>query len=461
MTNPYRVQNPATNEVVETFDRLTADELENVLATADEAFTTWRDTSYEERAELLHKAASLFDAQRDELARIIAEEMGKSVKEGDGEVDDVVEIFNYYADHGAEFGADEEIPTNKGGKAIMRKVPLGVIVGVMPWNFPYYQVARFAAPAIMAGNVVLVKHAEICPRSAQKIQDILEEAGLPKGVYTNIYASHDDITTLIADPRVKGISLTGSERAGRSIAKQAGENLKKCVLELGGTDAYVVLDAEDPKEAAKTAWTKRIGNVGQACTSNKHMIVMEDIYDEFVEELVNIASSYVKGDPLKPGEAGENEYYPLSSRDAAENLVQQLKLAEEAGATIHVGGTIDGDGAYFAPAVVTGIPVGSDIYYEELFGPVATVYKVSSDEEAVEVANDSRYGLGGAVMSTDEERAKRVADKIDTGMIHVNIPQARGAELPFGGVKNSGLGRELGPLGMDEFVNKQRFFIAD
>ncbi|MCP1386807.1 NAD-dependent succinate-semialdehyde dehydrogenase [Corynebacterium sp. TA-R-1] len=460
MANPYRVQNPATNEVVETFDFITADELEDALATAHETFEEWRTRSYEERAELLHKAASLFDDRRDELTKIIAEEMGKSIEEGDGEVDDVVEIFTYYADHGAEFGADQEIPTEQDGTAILRKVPLGVIVGVMPWNFPYYQVARFAAPAIMAGNVVMVKHAEICPRSSQVIQDILEEAGLPKGVFTNIYASHDDITTLIADKRVQGVSLTGSERAGRSIAKQAGENLKKCVLELGGTDAYVVLDAEDAKEAAQTAWKKRISNVGQACTSNKRMIVMEDVFDEFVEELVRIAGEYVKGDPLKPGEA-EREYFPLSSRDAAEKLVQQLKLAEDAGATVHVGGTLDGEGAYFAPAVVTGIPVGSDIYYEELFGPVATVYKVSSEEEAIEVANNSNYGLGGAVMSTDEERAKRVAERIVTGMIHVNIPQARGAELPFGGVKSSGLGRELGPLGMDEFVNIQRFFVAN
>ncbi len=453
----YRVQNPKTNEIEKTYENITSDELEQALSAADETFKQWREKSYEERAEVLRKVAKLFDDKRDELARIIANEMGKAVDQGDGEIDDVVEIFNYYADNGAKFGADEEIPNERGGTSIMRKVPLGVIVGVMPWNFPYYQVARFAAPALMAGNVVMVKHANICPESAEAIEKIFDEAGAPKGLYTNIFAGHSQISKLINDDRVQGVSLTGSEGAGRSIASQAGQALKKCVLELGGTDAYIVLDSTDIPAAAKTAWNKRIGNVGQACTSNKRMIVMEDIYDEFVDELVKLASSYTEGDPLNPE---EGKFYPMSSRDAAENLAQQLKIAVEEGAKIHVGGEVTGKGAYFTPAVITDIPVGSDSYYEEFFGPVAEVYKVSSEEEAIEVANNSRYGLGGAVMSEDVERAKRVADKVDTGMIHVNIPQARGAELPFGGVKASGLGRELGPLGMDEFVNKQRFYIA-
>ena len=453
----YRVQNPKTNEIEKTYENITSDELEQALSTADETFKQWREKSYEERAEVLRKVAKLFDDKRDELTRIIANEMGKAVDQGDGEIDDVVEIFNYYADNGAKFGADEEIPNERGGTSIMRKVPLGVIVGVMPWNFPYYQVARFAAPALMAGNVVMVKHANICPESAEAIEKIFDEAGAPKGLYTNIFAGHSQISKLINDGRVQGISLTGSEGAGRSIASQAGQALKKCVLELGGTDAYIVLDSTDVPAAAKTAWNKRISNTGQACTSNKRMIVMEDIYDEFVDELVSLASKCEAGDPLNPE---KGRYYPLSSRDAAENLAQQLKIAVSEGANLRVGGEVTGKGAYITPAVITDIPVGSDSYYEEFFGPVAEVYKVSSEEEAIEVANNSRYGLGGAVMSEDVERAKRVADKVDTGMIHVNIPQARGAELPFGGVKASGLGRELGPLGMDEFVNKQRFYIA-
>ena len=458
MPTKFRVQNPKTNEIVESFDFITDDELEQALTTANDTFKEWRGKSFEERADVLRKVASLFDEKRAELCNIIAEEMGKSVFEGDGEVDDVVDIFNYYADNGAQFGADEEIPNNQGGTSIIRKVPLGIIVGIMPWNFPYYQVARFAAPALMAGNVVMVKHAEICPRSAAAIEKIFDEAGAPKGLYTNVYAQHSQISTMIEDDRVQGVSLTGSETAGRAIASQAGQALKKCVLELGGTDAYLVLDSSDVKAAAETAWQKRVGNVGQACTANKRMIVMEDIYDEFVQALVDLASSYTEGDPLNPGEG--NEYYPLSSRDAAEMLSQQLRVAVDEGANLRLGGEVTGEGAYITPAVITDIPVGSDSYYEEFFGPVAEVYKVSSEEEAIELANDSRYGLGGAVMSEDEERAKKVAAKIDTGMIHVNIPQARGAELPFGGVKASGLGRELGPLGMDEFVNKQRYYIA-
>ncbi|MCT1627951.1 NAD-dependent succinate-semialdehyde dehydrogenase [Corynebacterium sanguinis] len=456
MTSTYRVQNPKTNEVVETFETISDADLKRALTTADEAFSTWSETSLEERAAVLRKVASLFDAQRDELAAIIAEEMGKSVREGNGEIDDVVDIFTYYADHGAELLADEPLET-EGGSAVMRKVPLGVIVGVMPWNYPYYQVARFAAPTLMAGNTVLLKHAEICARSSQKIQEILEEAGAPAGVFTNVYASHDQITTLIEDPRVQGVSLTGSERAGRAVAATAGKNLKKALLELGGTDPYIILDTDDVAAAAKTAWKKRMSNVGQACTSNKRIIVMEDIYDDFVAEMVRIAESFDQGDPMNPQ---KGEYYPMSSRDAAETLDEQVKKAVADGATLHTGGELAEGSAYYSPAVITGIPVGSESYYEEFFGPVAEIYSVADEEEAIKLANDSQYGLGGAVFSTDEERAKRVANQVVTGMIHVNIPQARGAELPFGGVKNSGFGRELGPLGIDEFVNRQRFYVA-
>ena len=457
MTSTYRVQNPKTNKVVETFETISDAHLKRALTTADEAFSTWSETSLEERAAVLRKVASLFDAQRDELAAIIAEEMGKSVREGNGEIDDVVDIFTYYADHGAELLADEPLET-EGGTAVMRKVPLGVILGVMPWNYPYYQVARFAAPTLMAGNTVLLKHAEICARSSQKIQEILEEAGAPAGVFTNVYASHDQITTLIEDPRVQGVSLTGSEAAGRAVAATAGKNLKKSLLELGGTDPYIILDTDDVAAAAKTAWKKRMSNVGQACTSNKRIIVMEDIYDDFVAEMVRIAESFDQGDPMNPQ---KGEYYPMSSRDAAETLDEQVKKAVEEGATLHTGGELAEGSAYYSPAVITGIPVGSESYYEEFFGPVAEIYSVADEEEAIKLANDSQYGLGGAVFSTDEERAKRVANQVVTGMIHVNIPQARGAELPFGGVKNSGFGRELGPLGIDEFVNRQRFFVAD
>ncbi|MEX3505639.1 NAD-dependent succinate-semialdehyde dehydrogenase [Corynebacterium sp. LK2510] len=457
MSDNYRVQNPATDTIVETFDFITDAELETALAQAHDAFGAWRTSSYDDRAAVLHKVASLFDANRDYLSRIIAEEMGKPINQGDGEIGMVVDIFNYYADHGAEFGADEPLQ-HSGGTAVLRREPLGVLLGVMPWNFPYYQVARFAAPNLMAGNTILLKHAEICPRSSQAIQDIFVSAGAPQGLFTNIYATHDQVRELLADPRIQGVSLTGSERAGRAVAAAAGENLKKALLELGGTDAYIILDTDDVAAAAKQAWKKRIANTGQACTSNKRIIVMDDIYDDFVAEMVSLAKQFTQGDPMNPG---ANEYYPLSSRAAAEKLAGQVRVAVDAGATLHTGGELTGDGAYFTPAVVTDIPVGSDSFYEEFFGPVAEIYRVSSDDEAVQLANDSHYGLGGAVFSSDITRARNVANRIETGMIHINIPQAGGAELPFGGVKNSGFGRELGPLGMDEFVNKQLFYVAD
>ncbi|HLR44003.1 MAG TPA: aldehyde dehydrogenase family protein, partial [Brevibacterium sp.] len=325
-----------------------------------------------------------------------------------------------------------------------------------PWNFPYYQVARFAAPNLMLGNGIVLKHAEICPRSAAAIQDILVTAGVPEGLYTTVYADHEQIAGVIADPRIAGVSLTGSERAGAQVAAQAGKHLKKAVLELGGSDPYVVLDADDVAEAARTAWATRMYNTGQACNSNKRLIVMDDIYDDFVAELTTLAQG------MRPGtwdEEDETVYQPLSSRPAAEKLVEQLQRAQDAGAVLHVGGEPVAEGAYVSPAVLTDVPVGSEIYYEELFGPVATVFRVSSDDEALRLANDSQFGLGGAVFSTDEVRAKRVASGLEVGMANVNTPAGEGAELPFGGVKRSGYGRELGPVGMDEFVNKRLYYV--
>lgn len=285
----------------------------------------------------------------------------------------------------------------------------------------------------------------------------MREAGLPEGVYNHVFANHDQIADIIADDRIQGVSLTGSERAGAAVAAQAGKYLKKSVLELGGTDPYVVLDTDDVAAAAKQAWETRMANTGQACNANKRLIVMEDIYDEFVAELVKLAED------MKPATwetHQEGTYTSLSSRDAAEKLRGQLDDAIAAGATLHAGGELAEKGAYLSPAVITGIPRGSESYYDEFFGPVAEVYKVSSDEEALGVANDSRYGLGGAVFSTDEGRAKALAAKLKVGMANINTPAGEGAELPFGGVKRSGYGRGFRPLGMDEFVNKQLYYVA-
>ena len=341
----------------------------------------------------------------------------------------------------------------------MQKLPIGALLGIMPWNYPYYQIARFAAPNLVLGNTLLLKHAESVPASAVAVQQIMTDAGLPEGVYTNVFASHPQIETIIGDPRVAGVSLTGSERAGSAVAAIAGRNLKKCVLELGGSDPYVVLDTDDVAGAADTAWETRISNTGQACNSNKRMIVMDDVYDGFVARLTERASGLEPGDPTSEA---EGTFAPLSSRAAAERLDEQVQDAVAKGATLHAGGVLgEGPAAYYSPAVLTGVTKEMRAYGEELFGPVAVVYAVSSDDEALELANDTPYGLGGAVFSSDPERATRLADRLDVGMSNVNTPAGEGAEIPFGGTKRSGFGRELGPLGMDEFVNKRMFFVAE
>lgn len=457
MSNQYRVQNPVTNEVVETFEFATDQEIQDILSRSEEAFKTWRNTSYEERAEIVGKAAQLLKERANELAEIAAEEMGKPIPEGEWEMNFSGDILQFYADNAAEHSADKKVDV-PGGKAVVRRLPLGTLLGIMPWNYPIYQIARFAGPNLMNGNCIILKHAEITPKSAAAFEQVLKDAGLPDGVYINVYATHEQIETIIADPRVQGVSLTGSERAGAKVAETAGKNLKKVVLELGGTDPYVILDAADVKAAAQEAWDKRVHNAGQACTSNKRIIVMEDIYDQFVDEMVAIAEGYKKGDPSNPG---ENEYFPMSSRRAAGILDDQVKRAVAQGANLRTGGEMDENSAYYSPAVLTDLPVGSDVYYEEFFGPVAEIYKVASEEEAVELANNSYQGLGGAVFSDDTERAIKVADQIDTGMIHVNLGQYFSAVLPFGGVKRSGFGRELSVFALDEFVNKQYLYVND
>ena len=419
MANQYRVQNPVTNEVVETFDFATDQEIQDILDRSEEAFKTWRTTSYEERAAIVGKAAQLLKERATDLAQIAAEEMGKPIPEGEWEMNFSGDILQFYADNAAEHSADKKVDV-PGGKAVVRRLPLGTLLGIMPWNYPIYQIARFAGPNLMNGNCIILKHTEITPKSAAAFEQVLKDAGLPDGVYINVYATHDQIETIIADPRVQGVSLTGSERAGKKVAETAGKNLKKVVLELGGTDPYVILDAADVRAAAQEAWDKRVHNAGQACTSNKRIIVMDDIYDQFVDEMVAIAEGFSKGDPANPG---ENEYFPMSSRQAAETLDDQVKRAVAQGATLRTGGEMDETSAYYSPAVLTDLPVGSDVYYEEFFGPVAEIYKVSSEAEAVELANNSYQGLGGAVFSDDTDRAIKVADQIETGMIHVNLGQ--------------------------------------
>ncbi len=453
MTTTYRTQNPATGELLEEFPFATDDDIQQALANAASAYRTWSTLKMSERGQALLKLAALFEDRSEELAAQATLEMGKNTREAIGEVQYCARIIRYYATEGERLAADQELKNIDGQTAILRRRPIGPILGIMPWNFPYYQVARFAAPNLMLGNTVILKHAEICAGTALKIQELMREAGVIEGAYINVFATHEQVSTIIADPRIHGVSLTGSERAGAAVAEQAGRHLKKAVLELGGSDPYIVLDADDIAASARRALFSRLSNSGQACTSNKRIIVMDDIYDDFVAELTGLAKELRPGNPA---DANRHEYAPLSSETAATGLMEQIEDARQAGATVHVGGQRpDLPGYYVEPTVLTDVPETARAYSEELFGPVVMIYRVKTEDEAIELANSSSYGLGGSVFSTDEARAQAVADQLEVGMVHVNGFNKGGEDLPFGGVKRSGFGRELGPLGMDEFVNKQ------
>ena len=445
----YQVVNPATGDVVQTFETASDADIEQAITAATQAYASWKDVPITERGEIIKKVAALFAERADELAANANEEMGKPLGEGVEEAEFCESIFKYFATEGPTLAADQPIKTFSGGKAFVQKLPIGPLLGIMPWNFPFYQIARFAAPNLMLGNTIILKHAESVPKSALAVEQIMKDAGVPEGAYINVFASHEQIETIISDPRIQGVSLTGSERAGAVVASLAGKNLKKCVLELGGSDPMIVLDSDNLDEVVDNAWDFRMYNTGQACNSNKRMIVMEDLFDDFVAKLTEKARAL-------------DSFSPLSSRRAAEAVAEQVDDAVSKGATLHAGGVLsDGPDAHYTPAVLSGITKDMRAYSEELFGPVAVVYKVGSDEEALELANDTTYGLGGAVFSKDPARAEKIAQRLEVGMANVNTTAGEGAEIPFGGVKRSGFGRELGPLGMDEFVNKRMFFIAD
>src|ERR1700691_4286259 len=448
----YQVVNPATGKVESEYPTATDAEISEVLARAARGYTSWRRTSLEERAEILRRVSQLYLDRADELAAIITREMGKVTKAALGELRFAAAIYQYYADNGAALLKDEPLASNLPGTAWVRKFPIGALLGIMPWNYPYYQVARFAAPNLMIGNTIVLKHAPQCPESALAMEQIFRDAGLPAAAYINVFATNEQVAEMIADPRIAGGSVTGSERAGSAAGAGAGQNLKKVVLELGGSDPFIVLDGADLPSVAKAAAAARMENGGQACNASKRMIVTDDVYDEFVSEFTAAMSGYTTGDPTDPSVA----YGPLSSERAAEILMDQINDAISKGATVHLGGhRLDRPGAFVEATVLSGVTPEMRAYREELFGPAAVVYKVSSADEAVDLANSSSYGLGGAVFSRDEALALDVADRLDVGMVWINQAEGGGPELPFGGTKRSGVGRELGPLGIDEFVNKK------
>ncbi|MGA5546062.1 NAD-dependent succinate-semialdehyde dehydrogenase [Mycobacterium sp. NPDC051198] len=439
----YAVTDPATAKVVATYPTSTDAEIQAAIEAAAKTGRTWaRTTTVAERAALIGKVAALHEQRREQLADVIVREMGKPRDQALGEVDFSAAIYQYYADNAENFLADEKITLLEGeGNAVVKRGPVGVLLGIMPWNYPYYQVARFAGPNLIVGNTILLKHAPQCPESAELLQLIFLEAGLPQGAYVDIRATNDQVAEIIADPRVAAVSLTGSERAGAAVAEIAGRNLKKCVLELGGSDPFILLSTDDLDATVEAAVEGRMENTGQACNAAKRFIVAEDIYDDFLAKFTDKLLAAADG------------IAPLSSELAAERLEQQVKAAVAQGAELKSAG--ERRGAFYPPAVLTGVTVDNDAYRQELFGPVAVVYKAGSEDEAVEIANDTPFGLGSYVFTTDADQAARVADRIDAGMVFVNAVGAEGAELPFGGIKRSGFGRELGRFGMDEFVNKK------
>jgi succinate-semialdehyde dehydrogenase / glutarate-semialdehyde dehydrogenase len=451
MSSTYAVVDPATGNRIAEYPEVDQAGLEDALRRVAAAYSGWaRKAGVEQRARLIREVARLHRERRDELADLIVREMGKPVAQARAEVEFAADIYEYYADNGPALVQDQPIELSGGeGEALIRTSPVGPLLGIMPWNFPYYQVARFAGPNLVLGNTVLLKHAPQCPESAAAIERIFTDAGFPDGAYVNVYATNEQIETVIADPRIQGVSLTGSERAGAAVAATAGRNLKKVVLELGGSDPFLVLSTDDLDATVAAAVAGRLDNSGQSCNAAKRFIVAEDLYEPFLQRFITALGAIEPTDPHDE----DAELGPLSSEAAAERLQAQVERAVGGGARVVLGGSRDG--AFFPPTVLVDVTPDNDVYREELFGPVATVYKAASEEEAIRIANDVPFGLGSYVFTSDREQAERVANEIEAGMVYVNIVGADAPELPFGGTKRSGFGRELGRLGLGEFANRK------
>ncbi|MDQ2934748.1 MAG: NAD-dependent succinate-semialdehyde dehydrogenase [Chloroflexota bacterium] len=447
--NEYAVVNPATGETVARYNRFTDAQVEQTLGTAEAGFETWRKFPVAERAAMVRRAAELHRERREALAAIIVREMGKVKAGALAEVDFAADITEFYADQADVITADQPLTILGQGTAVIRRSPLGVLLGIMPWNFPYYQVARFAAPNLVLGNAIVLKHASQCPESAAAIEAIYRDAGLPEGAYLNVYVSNEQAAMIIADPRIQGVSLTGSQRAGAAVAEMAGRHLKKVALELGGSDPFLLLATDDLDAVVAAAAQARLENSGQSCNGAKRFIVVDGLYEAFLTKFTAAMAAAPMGDPL----VEETVLGPISSVAAATRLQDQVDRAVAQGATVVTGGSRDG--AYYPPTVLTGVTPEMEAYREEFFGPVGVVYRVADEDAAVTLANDTSFGLGSYVFSNDPEQAARVADRIEAGMVYINLVGADSPELPFGGIKRSGTSRELGLLAADEFVNKK------
>lgn len=451
----YKTIYPFTNEVLKEYENTSDAQLEEVLETAHQLYKKWRkDDQLETRKAQLHEVAAILRRDRDKYAEILTKDMGKLFTEAQGEIELCADIADYYADNADKFLEPIPLATDT-GEAYYIKQATGVILAVEPWNFPYYQIMRVFAPNFIVGNPMVLKHASICPWSAQSFEELVIEAGAEKGTFTNLFVSYGQVSQIIADKRVVGVCLTGSERGGASIAEEAGKNLKKTTLELGGDDAFIILDDADWDELESVLFFSRLYNAGQVCTSSKRFIVLEKDYDRFKELLTKVFKTAKWGDPMDP----ETTLAPLSSAQAKEDVLAQIKLAVDNGAELVYGGeAIDHPGNLVMSTIIAGLTKDNPIYYQEIFGPVGEIYKVSSEEEAIEVANDSNYGLGGTIFSSNKEHREAVAAKIETGMSFINSGWASLPELPFGGIKNSGYGRELSELGFTAFVNEHLIY---
>jgi succinate-semialdehyde dehydrogenase / glutarate-semialdehyde dehydrogenase len=445
----YQSVNPNTGKVLKSFEKLTDEQLETSIVAAESCFQTWKHTSYAKRAEIVAKAATLMRMNVDGFAKLATLEMGKRIDEARGEVKFSADILAYYAEHAKTFLAPTRL-NPKVGEAHMENSPFGVLFCVEPWNFPYYQLARVAGPQLMAGNVLVVKHAGCVPQCAIAFENLLLEAGAPKGAYTNLLISHEQSERLIDDPRIKGVALTGSVEAGRSIAARAGQNLKKTSMELGGSDAFIVLDDADLEKTVPWAVWGRMYNAGQTCCAAKRFIVLDSIADTFLEKFKTALSELKAGDPMDE----KTTHGPLSTEAALVQLLKQVDDAVTHGATLVMGGKrIDRPGSFMETTILTDIKPDNPAFRDEFFGPVVSFFRVKDEAAAIALANDSDFGLGGSVFTEDVARGKRVASGVDTGMMFINNIDWSDAELPFGGIKDSGYGRELGNMGIQEFVN--------
>jgi len=448
----YQSVNPFNGEVLRTFDQHTDQQMEQMLVTADRAFReVWSTKPVSERAKVIGRAASLMLEQKEKFARLATLEMGKRIAESRGEVELSASILKFYAENAETFLEPRPLHSIA-GEAYIEYSPLGVLIGVQPWNYPYYQLARFAAPHLASGNVMLVKHAPGVPQCAIAFEQLFVEGGAPAGVYTNAFLSNDQVATLIDDPRTRGVALTGSERAGESLASRAGKNLKKSTMELGGSDPFIVLEDYDLAEAVKMAVVGRIGNAGQTCIGAKRFIFVGPRLKEFLAMFRAALESLKIGDPFDE----TTTLGPLSSEAALTLLLKQVDEAVSHGAKILTGGKrVDRKGSFMQPTILTDITPDNPAYRQEFFGPVALILPAKDEEEAIAIANDSPYGLGGSIYTKNIDHGKRVASRIETGMVFINYPSVSTADLPFGGIKRSGYGKELSDLGIQEFVNKK------